>query len=314
MVLGDMHGNKYPPFVIVKAPMSKIKKKKAENEKTQNGFWNGNLTIEFLRVHFADRPSLDKKVLLLLDDLPGHWTPKAQEYATSINVLLMKVPPGFTYVCQPADRSWINPFKQRLRSKWYHAQLKIHTKYAKKQACKLAALSPRIREINFTCLPAEAAVRVAKLQKTCVDKPFRPKAPSRTDIGDRAAEAWRSQPTKTIKSGFTRAGLGNVDTRPSSGVCDSSSDCDSSDISDGSEDSTVSIEGGGSIDAGGSGTIDNDGFDDGEDADQSDGSKDGNGSDDIRNEICASLAEFGHATEVVSWEDDCIAAMEDLAL
>ncbi|DBA02775.1 TPA: hypothetical protein N0F65_010703 [Lagenidium giganteum] len=40
MVLGDMHGNKYPPFVIVKAPMSKIKKKKAENEKTQNGFWD----------------------------------------------------------------------------------------------------------------------------------------------------------------------------------------------------------------------------------------------------------------------------------
>ncbi|DBA02774.1 TPA: hypothetical protein N0F65_010702 [Lagenidium giganteum] len=229
----------------------------------------------------------------------------------------MKVPPGFTYVCQLADQSWIKPFKQRLRAKWYqrlHAQLKTHTKYAKKQACKLAALSPRIREINFTCLPAEAAVRVAKLQKTCVVKPFRLKAPSRTDIGHWVAEGWRSLPTKTIKSGFTRARLGNLDTQPSSDVNGSSGNCDSSDNSDGSEESDVSIEGGGSIDAEGGGSIDNDGFDDSEDAGHSDGSNDGNGSDDILNEVCASLAEFGHATEVVSWEDDCIAAMEDLAL
>jgi hypothetical protein len=42
-------------------------------------------------------------ILLLLDYFSGHWTDEDVAYASSINVVLVKVPPSATSVCQPAD-------------------------------------------------------------------------------------------------------------------------------------------------------------------------------------------------------------------
>jgi len=39
-------------------------------------------------------------------------------YAASIKVVLMKVPPNATSVCQPADAAWNFPFKWGLRQLW----------------------------------------------------------------------------------------------------------------------------------------------------------------------------------------------------
>nr|CCA25422.1 AlNc14C297G10315 [Albugo laibachii Nc14] len=57
-------------------------------------------------------------VLLLLDDFSGIWTQSEREYATAINGIMMKVPPGYTSVCQPAGVCWMKPFKDQIRAQW----------------------------------------------------------------------------------------------------------------------------------------------------------------------------------------------------
>ncbi|EGZ16548.1 hypothetical protein PHYSODRAFT_415493, partial [Phytophthora sojae] len=57
-------------------------------------------------------------VLLLWDDFSGHWTAEVLVYAASIRVVLLKVPPHATSICQPADVAWNHPFKTWLRRFW----------------------------------------------------------------------------------------------------------------------------------------------------------------------------------------------------
>nr|CCA27689.1 AlNc14C633G12302 [Albugo laibachii Nc14] len=76
-------------------------------------WWNESLHLRFLQHNFAQRSDMQKEVLLLLDDFSGHWSAKVQAYAKEINVVLLKVPPQFTSVCQPADVNWIKPFKEK---------------------------------------------------------------------------------------------------------------------------------------------------------------------------------------------------------
>ncbi|OWZ23108.1 hypothetical protein PHMEG_0002064, partial [Phytophthora megakarya] len=49
-------------------------------------------------------------VLLLWDDFSGHWIQPVRDYAASINVVLIKIPPGYTSSCQPADIAWMKSF------------------------------------------------------------------------------------------------------------------------------------------------------------------------------------------------------------
>jgi hypothetical protein len=81
-------------------------------------WWNADISIRFLRFHFDDRDDMTKTILLLWDDFSGHWTPQVVAYADSINVVLMKVPPRYTYVCQSADVAWNKPYKDKLRGLW----------------------------------------------------------------------------------------------------------------------------------------------------------------------------------------------------
>ncbi|KAL3665205.1 hypothetical protein V7S43_009833 [Phytophthora oleae] len=55
-------------------------------------WWNSTLSLQFLAYHFAGRENIN-----------NNWTAEVVEYAASLNVILLKVPPKFTYVCQPAD-------------------------------------------------------------------------------------------------------------------------------------------------------------------------------------------------------------------
>jgi hypothetical protein len=41
-----------------------------------------------------------------------------QEYARSLNIILEKVPPGLTWLSQPADAVWIKPMKDQIRALW----------------------------------------------------------------------------------------------------------------------------------------------------------------------------------------------------
>jgi hypothetical protein len=53
---------------------------------------------------------MEEKLLLFWDDFSGHWTQEVVDYAKSMNVVLIKVPPRYTYGCQPADVAWNQPF------------------------------------------------------------------------------------------------------------------------------------------------------------------------------------------------------------
>ncbi|CAK4266597.1 unnamed protein product [Aphanomyces euteiches] len=125
MVLGDASGRKYPLFLILKTKQSRIKVVVQENNSVRHGFgrvvwkeveaiqsqygcqiygnpsawWNSDLSIKFLKFHFESREARsEKKVLLLWDDFSAHFTDAVMACARDLNVLLYKVPPGFTWM------------------------------------------------------------------------------------------------------------------------------------------------------------------------------------------------------------------------
>ncbi|KAF0689036.1 Aste57867_19470 [Aphanomyces stellatus] len=172
MVLGDSNGTKYPLFVVVKTAASKIKAVVKENIAVRHGFgksvwktinplqetlgcqiygnpsawWNSGLTIEFLRYHFSTRVDLLSKVLLLLDDFSGHFSDDVLACAEELNVKLMKVPPRYTWVCQPADVAWIRPMKVRLRNLWI-AMIKRQVLSSKRSGTSFQLQPPKRKSI-----------------------------------------------------------------------------------------------------------------------------------------------------------------------
>ncbi|OWY98102.1 DNA binding protein, partial [Phytophthora megakarya] len=66
------------------------------------------LSMAFLDFHFSDRDE-DEPILLLWDDFSAHWTDEVEAHAQTLNIYLLKVPPGLTSVCQSADISWFRP-------------------------------------------------------------------------------------------------------------------------------------------------------------------------------------------------------------
>ncbi|RHY26611.1 hypothetical protein DYB32_007454, partial [Aphanomyces invadans] len=145
MVMADTTGKKYPMFLVLKTTASKVKKVVQKNNAVRQGFgktvwkdveplqerfncriygnptawWNDGMSVTFLRYHFADRLDREtKKVLLLWDNFSGHFNDDVVACATELNVVLEKIPPRFTWVCQPADVAWIRPMKTQLRKLW----------------------------------------------------------------------------------------------------------------------------------------------------------------------------------------------------
>jgi hypothetical protein len=79
------------------------------------GWWNSDIHLAFLKLHFGDRHLLSPPKLLLLDHFSGHWTEKVVVYTKSVNVHLMIIPAGMTWRSQPADVAWMKPFNDNLR-------------------------------------------------------------------------------------------------------------------------------------------------------------------------------------------------------
>ncbi|ETL29742.1 hypothetical protein L916_17156, partial [Phytophthora nicotianae] len=120
MLLAYWEGAKITPFLIFKCAPSKIPETRLENATLRHGFSKTIIVKKKknLEFHFAVRPNRDDNSLLIWYDFSGHWTPDVQAYAASINVILLKVPPRYKYVCQPADISWNKPLKAGLRALW----------------------------------------------------------------------------------------------------------------------------------------------------------------------------------------------------
>ncbi|EGZ21134.1 hypothetical protein PHYSODRAFT_402701, partial [Phytophthora sojae] len=103
----------------------------------------------------------------LWDDFGGHWTADVLEYAASLNVILLKVPPKYTYVCRLADVFWNKPFKTALRKRWVD----------------------RLRNELYQ------------------EEPFKVTAPNRVDITQWVVSCWNDLTTETIIGGFARVGI-----------------------------------------------------------------------------------------------------------
>ncbi|RHZ38294.1 hypothetical protein DYB26_013034 [Aphanomyces astaci] len=116
MVMADSTDKKYPLFLVLKTKASKVKAVVQENLTQRHGFgktvWK---EVEPLQEKFGYQ---DKKVLLLWDDFSAHFTEEVVACAAELNVLLEKIPPRFTWACQPADVAWIRPMKAHLRQMW----------------------------------------------------------------------------------------------------------------------------------------------------------------------------------------------------
>ncbi|KAH9110359.1 hypothetical protein LEN26_013774 [Aphanomyces euteiches] len=130
MLLADTAGNKYPLFLILKTAESKCSTTVQDNLTRRQGFgprvwpeieslherhpsrifgnptawWNENISIEFLTYHFGHRRGKNmKKVILMWDAFSAHFSPRVVACAEALNVILEKIPPTFTWICQPAD-------------------------------------------------------------------------------------------------------------------------------------------------------------------------------------------------------------------
>ncbi|KAH9122126.1 hypothetical protein AeMF1_006461 [Aphanomyces euteiches] len=197
MILDDSEGRKYPLFLVFKTHASKIDCVVQENIEVRNGFgihiwrtmrpledhfrckihgnlkgwWNARLTNDFLRFHFGEYQEMDKKVLLLLDHFSGHFSQDILSYARDINVILMKIPAGYTCIGQPADLSWIRPLKARLRQAWMDM----------------------IRH----------QIRVSKARQV----PFKLEPPNCSTIVRWITNSWSMLPSRTILNGFAKCKL-----------------------------------------------------------------------------------------------------------
>ncbi|RHY07732.1 hypothetical protein DYB25_013702, partial [Aphanomyces astaci] len=147
MLLAESKGNKYPLFLVLKSMESKVKKVVQENLTTRKN---------------------NKPVLLLWDDFSAHFTEDVVAYAKTVNVVLEKIPPTFTWICQPANVAWMKPLKACLRRKWVdHLRAEI-------DGSKMS------------------------------DEPFKLRAPDRFELVEWVNDAWDSIARRTIISGFEK--------------------------------------------------------------------------------------------------------------
>ncbi|KAE9005804.1 hypothetical protein PR003_g18258 [Phytophthora rubi] len=157
MLLADNTGQKYDPWVVFKIRPSTVATTRDENtgfrhgfsrvmwqdmealeKETRtaifaNGWWNSDLSLQYLQHFFGHRSRTDDPVMLIWDDFSAHWTADIIAFAAKKNVVLQRVPPGYTHCCQPADISWNKPLKDRMRLFW--------TAYLKAECSKVLACS-----------------------------------------------------------------------------------------------------------------------------------------------------------------------------
>ncbi|RHY98235.1 hypothetical protein DYB31_015653, partial [Aphanomyces astaci] len=173
MLLGDSSGTKYPLFLVMKTGKSKVKAVVQANLTERQGFgktlWK---SIEPLQEqHGCQIFGNLRPVLLLWDDFSAHFTDDVVAYAESINVILERIPPRYTWICQPADVAWNRPLKSQLRQKW------------------LDLIRRQLRNAKQRGVP------------------FKLQAPSRATIVGWTADAWVDIPNSRIVNGFRKCRL-----------------------------------------------------------------------------------------------------------
>lgn len=208
MLLGDSDGNKYPLFTVLKAKPSKSEAVTQENVRKRHGFgrgawktveamqselgvqvfgnvtaaWDASMSLLFLKFHFGQRTNMNEPVLLLVNDVPAVWTLEVREFASVLNVLLIKIPPNCSWLSQPASQTWIRALKDRVRLHWANF-------------------------IRTQLLASAVSAVLIKLNP-----------PTKRDIAEWLKSAWDSVSTETVVEGFRRARW--HETKESISACD----------------------------------------------------------------------------------------------
>ncbi|OWZ16687.1 hypothetical protein PHMEG_0009484 [Phytophthora megakarya] len=231
MLLGDWLGNKYDPFVIFKSGVSRREHVQQENNLLRHGFgvriwkeiyglqalhgcriYDNPTAVAFLKYHIGSRDNLEEKILLLWDDFSGHWTDEVKDYAASINIFMMKVSPRYTYVCQPAEIAWNQPFKCRLRGRWLgdlRAQIFKHHALERNRSNERQRLQDVLVTIAREQIQEVDSEKIRALQDQEPMSKFEMVhvAPKRVDITSWICESWKNLSSKTIVGGFAGAYL-----------------------------------------------------------------------------------------------------------
>ncbi|RHZ07058.1 hypothetical protein DYB26_009809, partial [Aphanomyces astaci] len=192
MLLADSTGAKHPLFLVLKTTKSTVKEVVQENVKKRQGFgkkfwrevlplqrahrcqiygnptaWcNAGISLAFLKFHFASRADrATKKVMLIWDDFSAHFTEEVVAYAESLNVVLERVPPRFTWICQSADVAWIRPLKVMLRAHWLD-ELKRQVRLSKATGSNLGDRIKLLRAYENSPLSASAICAIEGIARS----------------------------------------------------------------------------------------------------------------------------------------------------
>lgn len=84
---------------------------------SRNGWMTSDVLLEWVRRIWGPNED-DVRRLLVLDQAPIHKTDAARKAFTSKDTDVVYVPGGCTPILQPADVSWMKPFKDSLRETW----------------------------------------------------------------------------------------------------------------------------------------------------------------------------------------------------
>uniref|UniRef100_A0A2L2YHJ1 POGO family transposase, putative n=1 Tax=Parasteatoda tepidariorum TaxID=114398 RepID=A0A2L2YHJ1_PARTP len=119
-------GHKLPAFVILKEPTGRIPPRVLKDLKVPhnvkvtcsfNGWMTTNLMESWLTRIWGPNED-DVRRLIILDRASIHRTSSLQEKLKDLDTDLVLIPAGCTGLLQPADVSWMAPFKSALRREW----------------------------------------------------------------------------------------------------------------------------------------------------------------------------------------------------
>lgn len=123
---GAASGHKFPAFLILKEPTGRIparvysELKIPSNVKvtcSKNGWMTSKEMEEWLSRVWGENVD-DVRRLLVLDRAPIHTKSDTQEEIARRDTDCVLIPAGCTSIVQPADVSWMMPFKNSLRKEW----------------------------------------------------------------------------------------------------------------------------------------------------------------------------------------------------
>lgn len=119
-------GHKFAAFVILKEPAGRIPPRVMKELRIPNnvkvtcsvkGWMTTSLMEVWLRKIWGENED-DVRRMLILDSAPIHTSPGIKEKIENLDTDLVLIPGGCTSILQPADVSWMSPFKSALRREW----------------------------------------------------------------------------------------------------------------------------------------------------------------------------------------------------